>query len=79
VEELSIENLSAVLRELLRSNKAVKTAELDLYNTRQLCEKNIFGKHGIVEMADRVKNFFGSKFGFNSEAYRAVGKIKFVR
>ena len=79
VEELSIESLTAVLRELLRSNKAVKTAELDLYNARQLCEQNIFGKHGIVEMGDRVKNFFGSKFGFNSETYRAVGKIKFVK
>jgi hypothetical protein len=79
IEELSIESLKGLLGELISSNRKVKYTELDFYNARQACEQNMFGENGIVTMGYRIKNHFGSKFGFSSEAYNAISKIKFVK
>lgn len=75
--DLSIEGLNAALAVLREKQKTVGMAQLALYNARQNCNKILFQPNGIYGISVKVKMYFRSIFGFKSEQYQAVRKIKF--
>jgi hypothetical protein len=77
--DLSIEGLNAELANLREKHKAVGDASLALYNARQYCKKILFQPEGIHGTSVKVKKYVRSIFGFGSEQYRAVSKIKFKK
>jgi len=51
--------------------------ELTLYNARQLWKKKLFGTEEIHGVANRVKKYVRSVFGFSSQQHQSVYRIKF--
>jgi hypothetical protein len=77
--DLSIESLNELLADLREKQQAVGIASLALYKARQHCKKMLFQSEGIYGVAIKVKKYIRSIFGFNSEQYQAVRKIKFKK
>ncbi len=76
--ELSIESLKLKLQQLIDSNKAVRSAEGNLYYARVVCEEKLYGFKGIYGIAQRVKAQFLAELSFSSKEFKAINKIKFT-
>jgi hypothetical protein len=77
--DLTIESLEAKLADLREKQNAVSIASMALYSARQLRKKLLFRAEGIYGTSVMVKKYIKSVFGFNSEQYQVISKIKFSR
>jgi hypothetical protein len=78
-DDLSVESLEAFLAELRQKHTAVSTASMALYSARQHCKKMLFANEGIYGSSVRVKKYIQSVFGYKSEQYQVVHKIRFKK
>jgi hypothetical protein len=71
--------LEAKLADLRAKQNAVGIASMALYTARQLRKKLLFHSEGIYGASVMVKKYIKSVFGFNSEQYQVISKIKFSK
>ncbi len=78
--DLKIVALTAKAAAMLAKNNAVATEYTNLSNARIARDKGLYTvKTGLVDIANEVKDYVKSVFGFNSPEYKQISKIKFSK
>jgi len=78
--DLKIAALTAKAAAMLAKNNAVGTEYINLSNARIARDKGLYtDKTGLVDIANEVKDYVKSIFGYNSPEYKQISKIKFTK
>jgi hypothetical protein len=78
--DLKIVTLTAKGATMLTLNNAVGTAFTGISNARITRNKGLYAvKTGLVDIAEGVKDYVKSIYGFKSPEYKQISKIKFTR
>ena len=75
--DLKISGLNALLASMKASNTAVITATTNYINARMNRDNLIYGKLGVIEVAEDAKEYVRSVFGTRSVQYRSLTAITF--
>jgi hypothetical protein len=77
--DITLDALKAFLASLKQKHDAVAKAELNVYNAKTTRNALLFGPYGIHGISKRVKGYYRMKFGFTSEQFQAIHKIKIYK
>ncbi len=77
--DLTVESLTAVLTDMKTTNKAVKDLTPAVNNARIERDRVLYTKTtGLVDVAQKVKDYVKSVYGAGSPQYKQVSKLKFT-
>ena len=76
--DLQVAALRTMVADLRKASLAVANAANALSNARMHRNKVLFGKDGMFETGNAVKDYIRSVFGVSSEPARQIGKLRFA-
>lgn len=78
--DLKLLNLTAKAAAMLAKNNAVGTEYTNVSNSRIARDKGLYtDKTGLVDIANEVKDYVKSIYGYTSPEYKQISKIKFTK
>lgn len=77
-EDLAFAGLETLHRHMCYCNSLVTDLQTKMRNAILRMNNLVYGEDGIHGIAQRVKSYYASVFGFGSEAFRMVNRIRFL-
>jgi hypothetical protein len=78
-EDLSIAGLKQLLSTMQQKHEAVTEASLALQEAKVKCNEMLYGPNGMHELAQLIKKYVHSVYGYSSTQFKTIRKIKFEK